>query len=913
MSNIVVILYENVVDNLEQIVYYATEYGIKINVDVSYIDNLVLILRPEDVNQMNIEKIGDSYKITLGNGKIITTKKIFLVVDYSEYTGDQGVDFERALVLKYKDIYTFNNLTLIANNKSYGTPQAYFDIINRESIKPGITSLVRNLLPKKQISAPKSVLKKELYDDYRGGEPLKYIELFYISSFNTTIKCTVQQFKDTVLGHIPTIEEATEIFSQLKPNRGNDYKFKYTKDKITTTVKGSIQFFLILPNGGYTEIKLSIKQLSYVSGKIDIHELNSMFQNYISLSYGSEQKDAYLYRKVGNEIQRVTDSSTLRYGGNYVVLFHFRPTEATLNNINQAYAENPNQDITQYIYLVGARELTNKQKRAEYKRRIEEERRRLTELNRLGNITDGDYDNRMKLLDENELMQEPETETITMQEVAQGFVDNVETNNNNLMNATPVMEGDQEDEIHSDDPLTDIAFANEEPPEPIVENGEELNDIYAIASGILANSPIDDIIQDMGINDIRNNNNVDYVPYQPRENVEAYRGALDVINLALDRANERIGELREANRVAQLIQAYAYRRRNYSYLVAGTFMSIFASYGLHLLFAYDGSYAQKTIDFIYRYANNISDKPASSYETGNPRIVDDINKAFDMYKNVIPESEYILPDKIPIQVYSPANSLSGVSTLPSLSVSIGSIYEQTAATNQPLIAQAIVKAVQIQGLGTPNIVGPTQLDHLLGPITTESIEYVSDTIVHPIFNGGPSPTIIQTPTLTPMRTPRALPTQPIFNTIVVNDNQQSASTLAPAPWKVNYNIGGYKPEQTSLSLSPSPTPTPTPTSETVLETPSPIATPRTTKAPSKGFVDYVNTGLIYVDDFISASISVGKNMLKAAAYEAIRWLGNKVWGLLGLTADIAIKGLKAGAELLIIGAVALVSYFLFRK
>lgn len=794
--------------------------------------------------------------------------------------------------------------------------------------------------------------------EYLGTEPLEYVKDFYGSNIGVT-KCNVKQFREKILGTIPTEENANAHKNDFKEGgKKNKFTLEFVRNGFKEKATCRFIFYMILPDGTYQRVPLSIKHIFVGSRNITVSHINSSFSDILNVATNDngpgENMNAYIFRE--DTGRRVNNMTTLTYGGNFLVFFHFQPTNATTRMLTDA---NDDDDITQYIIDVGRRDIANRDYVRKYKadrqRRMDELYKRLES----GEINQIQFANMIMGLRNEEILEgnNVETEYVTKEEIAQSMVDNVNTNNNNLMNATPPDEElkselSLEEQIYEENKeriLTDLEIPNSSPPSPMDEIENRLNEAYIE----VYNSMLNDI---SNINQIGNNNNL--LPQFAGElagglfpfadinapNYEAFLNRLandrfrelvereilreaeevgirqqnDVIDRVLARAAEGAGY------VAKMVYAYNYARRNYAYILTGAFTSIAAIYGVHLLFAYDSSYAQKTVDFIYNYVNsppnsryNIPDA-IPEYNINKPIIVQDLEHMFDLYKQVIPESNYMLPDKLPIQE---SNQLSGVSISPKLTLNIGSAYEKTSLINQPLVAQTIMKSLQSTNPKLPDAIGPTQLNHLLGPVTMDSVRYVSETIVPPIFSNqlpSPSPTVSQIPiptpypvsTLVPTQvsapSPSIMPTQPVFNTIIVN-TPYPRSVPSPAPWKVNYNIGGYKPEYTSLSLSPSPTPTPSPTpgSETVTQPQSPV--------PSKRFVDYIKQGLAAMAALFAASGEVGVNLLKEGGKKAFKYISDTTWSTLGSVTDLAIKGLQKGAELIIIGIAALIGYFLINR
>jgi len=834
---------------------------------------------------------------------------------------------------------------------------------------------------------------------FLGTEPLDYVRYYYCSNLGT-IKCNVRQFIETILGTNPTEEDAKARKNAFKEKgKKNKFTLEFSRNNVPSKATCYFIFYMILPNGTYVRVPLSIRHIYVGSRNITVSYINSSFSDILNVATNDngpgENMNAYLFRDTGT---RVNDMRTLTYGGNFLIFFHFQPANETMRALADA---NDNDDITQYIVDVGMRDIPNRELVRKYKA---DRQRKMDELyGRLesGLINQKQFYDTMTVLQEEEIFEDNvETEYVTKEEIAQSMVDNVNTNNNNLMDATPPDEElksglSLEEQIYEENKeriLTDFEIPNSSPPSQMDMIENRLNEAYIEVYNSVANSV-------SNINQIGDNGNL--IPRFAGElagglfpfadiNGPDYEALLN--RLANDRFRELVGReiLREAEEaeirqqmnivdqvlargaqgvgyVAKMVYAYNYARRNYAYILTGAFTGILSIYGVHLLFAYDNSYAQKTIDFIYNFVN--AEPYHRDYYTpgmlrdediNKPIIAKDLERMFEDYKKVIPESAYILPEsvngKTPLPIQE-SNQLSGVSISPKLTLNIGSVYENTSLINQPLIGQAIMKSLRSVNPSLPDAIGPTQLDHLLGPIITESVRYVSETIVPPIFsNQISSPSVSQIPIPTPYPvstlrpiptsiptsitsvsqiaiptsypistlrsipspsvsqiaiptqisapTPNIMPTQPVFNTIVVN-TPYPRSIPSPAPWKVNYNIGGYKPEYTSLSLSPTPTPSPSPGSETIVQPQCPV--------PSKKFVDYIKKGLAAMAALFVASGEVGVNLVKEGAKKGLGYIWDTTWSALGSVTDVAIKGVQKGAELIILGVAALIGYLLIKR
>ena len=773
--------------------------------------------------------------------------------------------------------------------------------------------------------------KKEL----SSTDPNTVINAYYNSGI-PGYQCTVSQYKNVVM-------DLTTIDSNNNPVvTTHIFETKKIEGKTTNIKEGSeISFNLKLPNGKFVNVPISMSNIASV-GTVRITIMDTVkirgFKTKFTLG-----RNMLMFTERGNRIDTAQAFNSYRNRGIIYAFIYFEPTQTTLNEIDRRINEGiGNNDMGEIIPADPLnKENVTKQDVAEtLVDNIE------VNNNNLQNATPDEFEEEQEnkdnitLTDINvpnivppTLMEEIENKLNQIFiEAYQSTLNDMHSmsnmnNINNAKNVPSVKFGEEIDvglspylELNALEYERFINRIANERFQQIVQE-EMLREAEMIVNREIEAENLEIALRDMG--NIAREVEIQQAQMQlqlQRQRVQNLRDQAEIERIIANRGID--GGIQGVNRVAQLIQAYNYARRNYAYALVGSFVSILSAYGVYLLFAYDGSYAQKTVDFIYSYANS-SPSNRVTMSGNKPVIVEDLENMFEYYKKVVPESSYMLPESnngvTPLPIRSNA-SLQGASTLPTLSVSISSIYENTAATNQPLVAQTIMKSMQSSNPRLPDAVGPTQLDHLLGPTTVESVDYVSNTIVPPMFNGSPalrSPEPTQLVSYSP--TMRIAPTQPPFNTVVVNNNQQS--TIIQAPWKVNYNIGGYKPLSTSLSLSPTPTPTPTPgnDSETALETPSPspsptnIASNGTSPKPSSRFITYIQGGITFANVLATESAKAGVNYIKEKAVDGLKYAGNSALSALGFVTKTAIKGVFKGAELIVLGVAALLGYYFFRR
>lgn len=785
-------------------------------------------------------------------------------------------------------------------------------------------------------------------------DPGTYIQYLYGSSL-VGINCTVSQYKKIVMNlndfddpRNTIVTNALNVVSTLKA-RGNKYITKHKNGD-------QIIFFLHLADGSYINAVMSINSVD-ATGTVKITLDDQIKLRGFDTTFTLEQ-NMVLYNSRGQRIFTARDFLEERRSRASVYAFvYFQPDVQTNNQMDNMIAENRGNDD---IAMILPQMLNNNNNNA------------------------------------------------TREEVAQLQADNVAVQNDNLVNATPPLEeafGTMSTKVLTDANIPNYEFMfNELFEELLDEYGEEVV-FEEVQAEILNRINLEILNANQRAENSRND------PFDNPFNDDVNNIGIPPIPVGI------------IPNPLQALPGYAYARRNYQWALAGSFFAIAVSYGVPLIWGYKDSYAQKTVDFVHDFITNRlrvvrEEIPPSIYNINKPLIVKDLEIMFEQYKKEVPESTYMLPVSIitPVSIPTssptimptptPSNSMgisttplpirvsesaNGASVAPRLTVSVTSIYEETAEINQPLIMQYIEKSLMHSNPTSPKTVGPTQLDHLLGRTTMDGIRYVSDTIVPPIFNSslptstmrpdfnevnitqddidfGPSasmpPTPVATPRIqaptpftTPITTPIASPLmeqipQPIFNTLDVHGG------VGTAPWKVNYNSGGYIPKETSLSPSASPTPTPTPTpgSETTEETPTPTISPSISASLSRmpeevlkqGWLSYIWGGITapfiwfgngvgwaggklmdginwlrslfgddVVEDLVKDATKEQRKGIASYLFSGAKGAGAYVLdtalGVASSAASYAVKGVSSLVSLLGVAAIAIIGYVFLKK
>ncbi len=334
----------------------------------------------------------------------------------------------------------------------------------------------------------------------------------------------------------------------------------------------------------------------------------------------------------------------------------------------------------------------------------------------------------------------------------------------------------------------------------------------------------------------------------------------------------------------------------YKMALVSSACAILSAYGISWLFDYDVSIPTKIVGTIYNWVNNLTSSPVPT-----DQALDDV---MNRIKNNVPESRVLLPGRVPIKHES-----NQISPVPSMSVSISQALDQNSEVGSYLLASASLSNLREPGI---NRMGPYQLDHLVGPVTNQTLSYVANAMV-PL----PTTPILETnqPSLTP-QIGRSLPIMPSPPLSIARTPRPLSTKLRgqSAPWIVNYNKNENLPSSTPMSPSksytgsPSFSPTPTPTI-------SPKLKEELEKQP-KSFGDYVDKGVNYLGSVVSRGLSYTGTIIGAGLTVAteVAYRGFQ----LTMTAateggKFALKSIGTVGGLLITGVVAVVGYLIFRK
>lgn len=871
--------------------------------DVTNINAGYLIIYLDNMDQINdidiIDNNNDTYTVTgKGSGLLnstITVKRLFIILRGSLIASDdiQG-HTERYIVQIYSHVYGFNNQTLYIASNTYPTSIIFQTIKrnrdNKDLVDPHyrVIGQYSNVLPQTIQQLNNNNYNTNTYNTMAkqipkaSNDPIKYVEYFYVSTIDG-IRCSVRQYVN-LMHTMPTDQQMEIITFDASKQKGNERILKRNRPGMSNTAAYYICFYLALPNGNFQRISLSIDDVDEDNGSIKIKKI------------GKESTDLLLpHFVIGNNLtlydsrgRKITDFTNFRTkGGKYIAIVHFRPNPTVLRRLveidnNQIYENDPNLiDITPYIFNNGVIE----------PELIYNERYQIVQwAQRYANIIDNRRDIAYTLATEIEANNDNYIDV----EVAQN-----PQNNNNFDYQPPNTEIELPDIIRQEVnnlqivPYQENLFVEQQNND--VTNRlvySVLRDLYAglyVSTGyenlpyvIAARNELNNYVnnnlpmQPLALPIPNNDNAIDIEPppYAEVELPDQLLGAaLNAPNI-INAANNIIAA-QQAGLGNNLLN---YNILTYKRALIGSACAIVVAYGVYLLYGYKGSYANILIDTINDWVN----------EPKKMTKEEEINQAFDkLLKNIktnIPESDLLLPESIPIKYVS-----TQISTVPSPRISISQAYEDTAQMGNVLLCSASIVASYHSPEPGIERIQPTQLDHLLGPVTSQALGYVSNAMM-PLPN---------TPTglIEPVQTyrPRPLNFDDSFEEEfgemrkILKGNVISpvATYRQEAPWKVNYNKNEPIPTSTPL------TPTPTPDPNTIVEA---------VENKDKGFKNYISNGLSVVKGYVGTKL-----------IEGLKWSANQAWEAFKGTTELAVSAISGAAGLILAGAVALVGYLIFKN